>query len=79
MVRLCLYRAHRHQQPWHPAAETKAIAAPITTFLLAVALSAIGLDSDLRKLKAKGLKPLALGGVATVVASVGAYGLVSLV
>lgn len=50
-------------------AGTKDIAAPVTTFLLAVALSAIGLDSDLRKLRAKGLKPLALGGVATIFAS----------
>lgn len=60
-------------------AETKAIAAPVTTFLLAVALSAIGLDSDLRKLKAKGLKPLVLGGAATLVAAAGGFGLVSLV
>lgn len=58
--------------------EMKAFAAPVTTFLLAMALSAIGLDSDLRKLRAKGLKPLALGGAATLIASGGAYALVSL-
>lgn len=59
--------------------ETKAIAAPITTFLLAVALSAIGLDSDLRKLKAKGLKPLVLGAIATVVAAGSAFALIAMV
>lgn len=59
--------------------ETKAIAAPVTTFLLAVALSAIGLDSDLRKVKEKGLKPLALGAAATLVAAGSAFALISLV
>jgi uncharacterized integral membrane protein (TIGR00698 family) len=33
----------------------------LTTFLLSVALAAMGLETDIRKLKAKGLKPLLLG------------------
>lgn len=32
-----------------------------TTFLLSTALAAMGLETDLRKLKAKGLRPLLLG------------------
>jgi uncharacterized membrane protein YadS len=38
-------------------------AAQATTFLLAMALAAMGLETDFRKLKAKGLRPLALGAV----------------
>lgn len=34
---------------------------PATTFLLTVALAAMGLETDIRKLKARGLRPLALG------------------
>jgi uncharacterized integral membrane protein (TIGR00698 family) len=43
-----------------PAA-AKAYVVPFTTFLLSVALAAMGLETDLWKLKAKGLEPLALG------------------
>jgi uncharacterized membrane protein YadS len=32
-----------------------------TTFLLSVALAAMGLETDIRKLRAKGLRPLILG------------------
>src|SRR3546814_8548792 len=32
-----------------------------TTFLLTMALAAMGLDTDIRKLRAQGLRPLALG------------------
>ncbi|MCL2872325.1 MAG: putative sulfate exporter family transporter [Betaproteobacteria bacterium] len=35
-----------------------------TPFLLAMATAAMGLETDIRKLKAKGLKPLLLGGLA---------------
>jgi uncharacterized integral membrane protein (TIGR00698 family) len=34
-----------------------------TTFLLSVALAALGLETDIRKLKAKGLRPLILGAL----------------
>lgn len=37
-----------------------------TSFMLALALAAMGLETDLRKLKAKGLRPLALGAAAWV-------------
>jgi uncharacterized integral membrane protein (TIGR00698 family) len=39
----------------------KAAVAQLTMFLLCVALAAMGLETDLRKLKAKGIRPLGLG------------------
>jgi uncharacterized integral membrane protein (TIGR00698 family) len=42
-------------------ADAKALTAAATTFLLTVALAAMGLSTDLRKLRAKGLRPLLLG------------------
>jgi uncharacterized integral membrane protein (TIGR00698 family) len=39
----------------------KSFIVPATTFLLSVALAAMGLETDIRKLKAEGLKPLLLG------------------
>jgi len=36
-----------------------------TSFMLSMALAAMGLETDLRKLKAKGLRPLALGAMST--------------
>ena len=41
--------------------EAKHVLVPATTFLLTVALAAMGLEADIRKLKARGLRPLALG------------------
>ncbi|MDR3517093.1 MAG: YeiH family protein [Azospirillaceae bacterium] len=41
--------------------EPKAVLVQLTTFLLSVSLAAMGLETDFRKLKAKGLKPLLLG------------------
>jgi uncharacterized integral membrane protein (TIGR00698 family) len=38
--------------------------ATATTFMLSMALAAMGLETDIRKLKAKGLKPLMLGLIA---------------
>jgi len=35
----------------------------VTTFLLSVALAAMGLETDIRKLKAKGLRPLLVGAM----------------
>jgi uncharacterized integral membrane protein (TIGR00698 family) len=46
-----------------PDAARPAIAST-TTFLLAVALGAMGLETDFRKLRMKGLRPLALGAAA---------------
>jgi len=45
-----------------PAAKAPIIVA--TTFMLSVALAAMGLETDIRKLRAKGLRPLLLGLVA---------------
>jgi uncharacterized integral membrane protein (TIGR00698 family) len=46
-----------------PAAERASIAA-ITTFLLSLALAAMGLETDIRKLKARGMRPALLGALA---------------
>ncbi|NPU67961.1 YeiH family putative sulfate export transporter [Bradyrhizobium sp. 83012] len=42
-------------------AEVKTVIVTATTFLLSMALAAMGLETDFAKLKAKGLRPLALG------------------
>ncbi|HMA49938.1 MAG TPA: YeiH family protein [Magnetospirillaceae bacterium] len=47
-------------------AEVKAPIATVTTFLLSMALAAMGLETDMRKLKEKGLRPLILGAVAAL-------------
>jgi uncharacterized integral membrane protein (TIGR00698 family) len=44
----------------------KANAALVSTALLTVALAAMGLETDIAKLRAKGLRPLLLGAVATL-------------
>ncbi|WP_298261290.1 YeiH family protein [Bradyrhizobium sp.] len=46
-----------------PAADRAEIAA-VTTFLLSVALAAMGLETDLRKLMARGIRPALLGALA---------------
>ena len=43
-----------------PQAATS-VASTVTTFLLSMALAAMGLETDIRKLRAKGLRPLLLG------------------
>ena len=48
-----------------PGAATHAVT-PVTTFLLTMALAAMGLETDIRKLKAKGARPLALGALSWV-------------
>ncbi|HEX7562090.1 MAG TPA: YeiH family protein [Bradyrhizobium sp.] len=45
-------------------AEVKVWIAAATTFLLSVALAAMGLETDIRKLAAKGLRPALLGALA---------------
>ena len=45
-------------------AEAKIRIAAVTTFLLSVALAAMGLETDIRKLTAKGIRPALLGGLA---------------
>ena len=44
--------------------DMKAIIVTVTTILLAMALAAIGLETDIGKLRAKGLRPLMLGAAA---------------
>jgi uncharacterized integral membrane protein (TIGR00698 family) len=50
--------------PAMPAIHANAVA--ITIFMLAMALAAMGLETDIAKLKAKGFRPLALGASAWV-------------
>ena len=45
-------------------ADIKAMIVAVTTFLLSMALAAMGLSTDIAKLRAKGLRPLALGAAA---------------
>jgi uncharacterized membrane protein YadS len=44
-------------------AETSGFIAKITTFLLSMALAAMGLETDFRKLRLKGFRPLLLGAI----------------
>jgi uncharacterized integral membrane protein (TIGR00698 family) len=44
--------------------EVKSTLVTLTTFLLAVALGAMGLETDIRKLRMKGVRPLMLGAAA---------------
>ena len=50
--------------------ETKSVIISVTTFLLTMALAAMGLETDIAKLYAKGLRPLAVGAAASVFISV---------
>ncbi len=47
-------------------AETKSAAAGLTTFLLSMSLAAMGLETYIAKLKAKGPRPLMLGAAASI-------------
>lgn len=58
-------------------ATAKADTAMVTTFLLAVAVAAMGLETDFRKLLAMGLRPLILGAAAWIFISVTGLGLVT--
>lgn len=59
-------------------ADAKPHLATLTTFLLAVALGAMGLETDIRKLRMKGLRPLALGAVAWLFISALSFVLITL-
>nr|WP_294510505.1 YeiH family protein [uncultured Rhodopila sp.] len=59
--------------------EAKQVLVPVTTFLLTVALAAMGLETDIRKLRARGLRPLALGAASWVFISGFSLALVELV
>ncbi|OYX15164.1 MAG: hypothetical protein B7Z15_01515 [Rhizobiales bacterium 32-66-8] len=58
--------------------EARVPVAQVTTFLLAMALGAMGLETDVRKLKAKGWKPLALGAAAWVFIAGLSFGLIEM-
>ena len=61
LVRVRLHRADRRQQPRDVPGDVKAIIVPATTFLLTMALAAMGLETDIRKLRARGVRPFLLG------------------
>jgi uncharacterized integral membrane protein (TIGR00698 family) len=46
--------------------ELKSLIVTATTFMLSMALAAMGLDTNIRKLRAKGLRPLLLGAAAFI-------------
>lgn len=52
--------------------------AAVTSFLLSAALAAMGLETDVRKLRAKGARPLLLGAVAWLVVSLSGLALIKL-
>lgn len=59
--------------------DAQSVVVGLTGFLLAVALAAMGLETDIRKLRAKGLRPLALGALAWIFISGLGLGLVCLI
>jgi uncharacterized membrane protein YadS len=60
-------------------ADIKSWMVQATTFLLTLSLAAMGLETDVRKLKAKGVRPMLLGAFAWLFISVFSLGLVELV
>lgn len=60
---------------WVPA-EAKPPIATTTTFLLAVALGAMGLETDIGRLRLKGIRPLLLGAAAWAFISLLGFGLI---
>lgn len=59
-------------------AEAKGWTAAATTFLLSMSLAAMGLETDIAKLKAKGAKPLMLGAAAALFIATFSLGLIKL-
>jgi uncharacterized integral membrane protein (TIGR00698 family) len=59
--------------------EAKVWIAVITTFLLSVALAAMGLETDVRKLTAKGFRPALLGALAFLFIASFSLGLIKLI
>lgn len=51
---------------WPVTGMTKDVIITITTLLLTIALAAMGLETDTRKLRASGWRPLALGAIGSI-------------
>ncbi len=62
----------------HIPAQPKAAIVTITTFLLSIALAAMGLETDIAKLRLKGMRPLLLGLAAFVFIALFSFTLVKL-
>ena len=63
---------------WSPPRVLHGQIVGLTTFLLTMALAAMGLETDIHKLRAKGVRPLALGALAWLFISTLGLGLVAL-
>ncbi|MFN3623541.1 MAG: YeiH family protein, partial [Hyphomicrobium sp.] len=59
-------------------AEAKGWTAATTTFLLSISLAAMGLETDIAKLRAKGARPLMLGAAASLFIAAFSLGLIKL-
>ncbi|WP_158045389.1 YeiH family protein [Skermanella pratensis] len=57
-------------------AEATAVIATATTFMLALALAGMGLETDLAKLRDRGVRPLVLGGAASLFVAAFSLGLI---
>jgi len=60
-------------------AEAKMWIVAVTTFLLTIALAAMGLETDIRKLLAKGIRPALLGALAFLFIASFSLGLIKLI
>ena len=60
-------------------AEAKIWVIAVTTFLLTVALAAMGLETDIRKLLARGIRPALLGALAFLFIASFSLGLIKLI
>ena len=58
--------------------DAKSVIVSVTTFLLTMALAAVGLETDIGKLYAKGLRPLVVGATASVFISLFSLTLIKL-
>ncbi|MBS0252952.1 MAG: YeiH family putative sulfate export transporter [Proteobacteria bacterium] len=59
--------------------DVKHVIVPVTTFLLSVSLAAMGLETDIMKLKAKGLRPLLLGAASSLFIAGFSLGLIKVI
>ncbi|WP_414463502.1 YeiH family protein [Hyphomicrobium sp. DY-1] len=59
--------------------DMKHVIVPVTTFLLSVSLAAMGLETDIMKLKAKGLRPLLLGAASSLFIAGFSLGLIKVI
>ena len=64
---------------WPVSGTAKEVIVTATAFMLTIALAAMGLETDIRKLRAKGVRPLALGALGWIFISVFALAAIALI